>query len=387
MEINIFYCRLHIYAQVWSEIMSSLTKIPAGVQYFFDDEVRLRRHVERQAMEIFAGWSYDEIIVPMFDYHDLFARGMGSERAERTYRFTDRDGALLALRPEMTSLVARTVATRFVQRERPIRLCYSGEVFRYDEPTEKAAREFHQLGIEQIGQASPTADVEVLLIAAEMLTKFGLDAFRITLSHVDFFNGLATALKMNEAQRNQLRELIDRRNSIALDAYLKANAPEMDDARRKIFCELTQIAGKAEAINQARETLRNETSRTAIEQLASIFETLTALGIDEHFDIDFGDAGGLEYYTGLTFKVYVPGWGTEIGSGGRYDNLISNFGKSEPAVGFSFGLDGIVGALTQDHKIRLETEPVEPITLNGNLAESFRQARALRTLGKKVKAQ
>ena len=166
--------------------MSSLTKIPSGVQYFFDGEARLRRQVERQAMEVFAGWSYDEIIVPMFDYHDLFARGMGTQRAERTYRFTDRDGALLALRPEMTSLVARTVATRFVQRERPIRLCYSGEVFRYDEPTAQHAREFHQLGIEQIGQASPTADVEVLLIAAEMLTKLGRDDFRITLSHVDF---------------------------------------------------------------------------------------------------------------------------------------------------------------------------------------------------------
>ena len=365
--------------------MSSLTKIPSGVQYFFDDEVRLRRQVERQAMAVFAGWSYDEIIVPMFDYHDLFARGMGTQRAERTYRFTDRDGALLALRPEMTSLVARTVATRFVQRERPIRLCYSGEVFRYDDPTTKAAREFHQLGIEQIGQPSPSADVEVLLIAAEMLTTLGLNDFRITLSHVDFFNGVASALKMDHALRSQLRELIDRRNSIALDSFLKTNAPDMDEERRRNFCQLTQIAGKSEAIQQARETLRNETSRTAIEQLASIYETLNALGIDEHFDIDFGDAGGLEYYTGLTFKVYVPGCGTEIGSGGRYDNLISNFGKSEPAVGFSFGLDGIVGVLASNQKLTLDQEPVQPISPQENLAETFKQARSLRSLKRKVK--
>src|SRR5205085_3792710 len=98
--------------------MSSLTKIPAGVQYFFDDEVKLRRHVEHQAMQVFAAWSYDEIILPMFDYHDLFARGMGAEKAEHTYRFVDRDGALLALRPELTSLVARTVATRFKDKAR-----------------------------------------------------------------------------------------------------------------------------------------------------------------------------------------------------------------------------------------------------------------------------
>jgi ATP phosphoribosyltransferase regulatory subunit len=367
--------------------MSSLTKIPAGVQYFFDDEVRLRRHVERQAMEAFAGWSYNEIIVPMFDYHDLFARGMGAERAERTYRFTDRDGALLALRPELTSLVARTVATRFVHRERPIRLCYSGEVFRYDEPTERGAREFHQLGIEQIGQPSPTADVEVLLIAAEMLTAIGLHDYRITLSHVDFFNGVADALGMDEDRRLELRELIDRRNSLALDKFLQLNAPQITAERRQAFCRLTHIAGKMEALTQARQTLRNETSRAAIQQVGSIYETLTALGLEEHFDIDFGDAGGLEYYTGLTFKVYVPGWGTEIGSGGRYDNLISNFGRPEPAVGFSFALDGLVGAITQNQNPQLVEEGSQAIKLESDLAQAFQKARALRSSGKKVKIQ
>ena len=366
--------------------MLSLTKIPAGVQYFFDDEVRLRRHVEQQAMQVFAGWSYDEIIVPMFDYHDLFARGMGAERAEHTYRFTDRDGALLALRPEMTSLVARTVATRFVQRARPIRLCYSGEVFRYDEPTERAAREFHQLGIEQIGQPLPTADIEVLLIAAELLTTIGLHEYRITLSHVDFFKGVANSLAMTEDNRNQLRELIDRRNSIALDEFLQTNAPDMTAERRQAFCQLTQIAGKADAIAKARETLRNETSRTAIEQLAAIYETLTALGLAEHFDIDFGEAGGLEYYTGLTFKVYVPGWGTEIGSGGRYDNLISNFGKAEPAVGFSFALDGLVGA-QRNKNLELAAEPCETIQLQDDTVRAFQEALTLRKLGKKLNLQ
>ncbi len=367
--------------------MSSLTKIPAGVQYFFDDEVRLRRHIEQQAMKVFAGWSYDEIIVPMFDYHDLFARGMGAERAERTYRFTDRDGALLALRPEMTSLVARTVATRFVQRARPIRLCYSGEVFRYDEPTERAAREFHQLGIEQIGQPSPTADIEVLLIAAELLKMLGLHEFRITLAHVDFFHGVARALAMNEVKRARLRELIDRRNSIALGEFLKLNAPDMTEEQRQSFCQLTQIAGKADAVTRARETLRNETSRTAIEQLAAIYETLTALGLAEHFDLDFGDAGGLEYYTGLTFKVYVPGWGTEIGSGGRYDNLISNFGNAEPAVGFSFALDGLVGAVTRNQKLHIAPAEHQTIQLGDHTTQAFQAALTLRSLNQTVKIQ
>ena len=369
--------------------MSSLTKIPAGVQYFFDDEVRLRRHVEQQAMEVFAGWSYDEIILPMFDYHDLFARGMGVEQAEKTYRFVDRDGALLALRPELTSLVARTVATRFIHRARPIRLCYSGEVFRYDEPTERAAREFHQLGVEHIGQASPQADIEILLVAAETLATLGINDFRIALSHVDFFNGVAAALGLDPTDRAQLRELIDRRNSFALDEFLKTRAPQIDEARRQAFCRLTQIAGKDDAIARAREVLINERSRAAIEQLNEIYTTLTALGLAENFDIDLGDAGGLEYYTGVTFKVYVADWGAEIGGGGRYDNLIGNFGTAEPAVGFSLALDGLVGTLTRRNLANqaCTSETAQTIPLNNDVTQAFQQARQLRSQQRKVKIQ
>ncbi len=367
--------------------MSSLTKIPAGVQYFFDDEVRLRRYVERRAMEIFAGWSYDEVILPMFDYQDLFARGMGEEKAERTYRFVDRDGALLALRPELTSLVARTVATRFTNKQRPLRLCYSGEVFRYDEPTERSAREFHQLGVEHIGQPVIVADIEILLIAVEVLTALGLDDFRIALSHVDFFNGVVDYLKLDAAARAQLRELIDRRNSLALAEFLDRVASHVAQSRREGFCRLTQIAGKDDAIARAREVLINERSRGAIDQIAEIYSILTELGLKENFDIDLGDAGGLEYYTGLTFKVYAPGWGVEIGGGGRYDNLIGNFGAPETAVGFSFALDGLAGAISRRNPepIRQDAEAMQRIVLDGDLVRAFSEARDLRMREKKVK--
>ncbi len=367
--------------------MSSLTKIPAGVQYFFDDEVKLRRYVERRAMEVFAGWSYDEIILPMFDYHDLFARGMGEEKAERTYRFVDRDGALLALRPELTSLVARTVATRFIKRERPVRLCYSGEVFRYDEPTERAAREFHQLGVEQIGEPDIVADIEVLLVAAEVLAALGLEGFRIALSHVDFFNGVADFLKLDGARRAQLRELIDRRNSVEVEDFLRRHAAGVEESRRAAFSRLIQIAGKQETIRRAQEILINERSRAAVGRLDEIYSTLDSLGLGESFDVDLGDTGGLDYYTGLTFKIYAPGCGAEIGGGGRYDNLIANFGEAEPAVGFSIALDGLVAAISANgDKLQWRgAGEVEMISFDGDLARAFERAREMRKRGKQVR--
>ncbi|HEX5084176.1 MAG TPA: ATP phosphoribosyltransferase regulatory subunit [Blastocatellia bacterium] len=370
--------------------MSSLTKIPAGVQYFFDDEVKLRRYVERRAMEVFAGWSYDEIILPMFDYHDLFARGMGEEKAERTYRFVDRDGALLALRPELTTLVARTVATRFIKRDRPIRLCYSGEVFRYDEPTERAAREFHQFGVEYIGEPDIIADIEVLLVAAEALAALGLDGFRIALSHVDFFNGVAGSLKLDGDRRSQLREMIDRRNSLAVEEFLQKQAAEIEESRRADFSRLIQVAGKQDVIRRAREILNSERALAAVDHLDKIYTTLDSLGLGENFDLDLGDTGGLEYYTGLTFKVYAPGCGAAIGGGGRYDNLIANFGEPEPAVGFSIALDGLVGAIAvNDDKLQWRSAgEIQTISFAGDgdsPARAFEQARRMRAQGNRVK--
>ncbi|MBI1764351.1 MAG: ATP phosphoribosyltransferase regulatory subunit [Acidobacteria bacterium] len=367
--------------------MSSLTKIPAGVQYFFDEEVKLRRHVERQAMAVFAGWSYDEIILPMFDYHDLFARGMGAEIAERTYRFTDRDGALLALRPELTSLVARTVATRFKAKPRPLRLCYSGEVFRYDEPSERAAREFHQVGVEHIGEPNIVADVEVLLVAAELLSTLGLNGFRIALSHADFFNGVSGYLELEAAQRAELRRLIDRRNSQALDTFLQQHAPSVEATRRAGFCRLTQLAGGEEVLAQAEQVLRNKRSLAAIAHLRAVYTTLAALGLAEHFDVDFGDTGGQEYYTGLLFKAYVPEWNVAVGTGGRYDKLIENFGAAEPAVGFSFALDALAGALSKHAPNgQMDTTAlVQSINFNGDLAATFTRARTCRQAHQQVK--
>src|SRR5262249_49998031 len=164
--------------------------------------------------------------------------------------------------------------------------------------------------------------------------------------HVDFFNGVADFLKLEARGRAQLREMIDRRNSLAVEEFLQTHAPGVEESRRADFSRLIQIAGKQDVIRRAREILNNERSLAAVAHLDKIYSTLDSLGLGENFDVDLGDTGGLEYYTGLTFKVYAPGFGAEIGGGGRYDNLIANFGEPEPAVGFSIAPDGLGRAIS-----------------------------------------
>jgi len=184
-----------------------------------------------------------------------------------------------------------------------------------------------------------------------------------------------------------LREMIDRRNSLAVEEFLQTHAPSIEESRRADFSQLIQIAGKQDMICRAREILINERSRAAVDHLDKIYSTLDSLGLRENFDVDLGDAGGLEYYTGLTFKVYAPGCGAEIGGGGRYDNLIANFGGPEPAVGFSIALDGLVGAISMnDDKLRWRgAGEVQTVSFDGDTARAFEQARQLRKQGKQVR--
>lgn len=359
---------------------SSLSKIPSGVQYIFDTEVRVRRWIEREVMSVFSGWSYSEIILPIFDYADLFALGMGKQQAEMTYRFTGRDGRLLALRPEMTSLVARTVATRFRERARPIRLSYSGEVFRWDEPRGGRQYEFHQIGLEHIGSDRLEADTEVLVVAIEALRRIGLEDFMITLSHVDFFKGLAERLELDEDERRVMREMIDRKETERLNLFLEKYA---DAASRDAFCRFTTLAGKCEVIDEARALVTNAKSVAALDDIERVYKIAEALGIDSRIDIDLGDVGGLDYYTGLTFKIYAPGLGTALGRGGRYDQLLAKFERPEPAVGFSLCLDWLVQLLGSKKTSEADCEIVR-LNASGDIVSAFKEANRLRSDGKTV---
>jgi ATP phosphoribosyltransferase regulatory subunit len=352
------------------------------VQYIFDDEVRARRWIEREVMSVFEGWSYSEIILPIFDYADLFALGMGKDQAEMTYRFTGRDGKLLALRPEMTSLVARTVATRFGNRSRPIRVSYSGEVFRWDEPRGGRQYEFHQIGLEHIGSDRLEADTEVLVIAIEALRRLGLEGFTITLSHADFFNGIAERLELDEDGRRSLQQVIDCKDSERLEMFLERHA---DQPSREVFCRLTALAGKHEVVQQARALAPNNKSVAALDDIDRVYRIAEALGIETYIDIDLGDVGGLDYYTGLTFKIYAPGLGAALGRGGRYDRLLENFGVAEPAVGFSLCLDWLAQLLAPElREIAVKSDAAVRLKPAGDIARAFKEANRLRSEGKKI---
>jgi ATP phosphoribosyltransferase regulatory subunit len=289
---------------------------------------------------VFEAWSYQEIIPPIFDYYDVFTKGMGVELEDTLYRFIDREGNILALRPEFTSLVAKSVATRLADHPKPLRLCYCGEVLRYETPRGGRQREFFQIGLENIGGEHIRSDAEVILVAIESLKKLGIKKFQINLGEIGYFAGIVERIDFSREDLLKIKTFIDLKDVVGLKSEM--DRLNLSERRRQIILSLVHLTGDSSVIQTGRHLVSNEKSHQALNNLESLYEELKSHKVDESITIDLSEVRGLDYYTGTIFKIYVPGLGFEIGGGGRYDNLLKNFGCDFPAVGFSFSLERLM---------------------------------------------
>jgi ATP phosphoribosyltransferase regulatory subunit len=353
--------------------MKSFTQIPPGTQILIGRAARSRRALERTICSVFEGWSYEEIIPPIFDYYDVFAKGWGQE--EQIYRFIDREGNILALRPEFTSLVAKTAATRLATSPKPIRLYYSGEVLRFEKPKGGRQREFAQIGIEHYGSVGKSADVEVLLVAVETFQRLGIESFQINLGSVDFFGGIVDRMELRKSRSTALKEVLEIKDQPGLKRYCEHCRSTNARKHLRAVPHLTG-GGRDRRSAQPREKCAICRSARSPGRIYFIFERARPRAAphdrsrrDSRFD----------YYTGILFRAYVRGLGFEVASGGRYDGLPAAFGEDTPAVGFSFSLDRL------EQLVMPALDSTEALPPAVEVDSDFAKAIRLRQSGKAVK--
>src|SRR6516165_3819478 len=290
--------------------MKAYTQIPPGTQILIGRAARRRRVLERAICSVFEGWSYEEIIPPIFDYYDVFAKGMGAGQEEHIYRFIDREGNILALRPEFTSLLAKTVATRLASSPKPIRLFYSGEVLRFEKTKGGRQREFAQIGIEHYGGTHKTADVEVLLVAVEAFQRLGVQSFQINLGSVDFFGGIVDRIELPKEQIDALKEVLNVKDQSGLEALLQTLP--LEERRKNILRAVPHLTGGKAVIAEARTLVKNPRSVEALDHLEEIYAIFERLDLAQHLTIDLGEIRGFDYYTGILFRAYVRDLGLKL---------------------------------------------------------------------------
>ena len=311
---------------------SPIAATPPGTLDLTGEAARRRRSLQREAIGALERAGYEELLPPTFEYEDVFLRAGGAGVAERLVRFPDRDGRILALRYDFTASLARVASTTFAAAAGPLRLCYSGRVFRQEPERGGRPREILQVGAELLGQAGLAADVEIVRLTLALLRGAGLADFQLNLGHAGVLAPGLDALE--EPLRSDVRRWIDRKDRGNL---CRAVGTLSGDPRT--LAELPFVIGRRDALEGA----LGLAPAAAQAGLRHLLELDRALDPAEraHVVYDLGEVRGLDYYTGVHFEVFVSGTGRAAGAGGRYDELMGRFGRPMPAVGVSIDLDAI----------------------------------------------
>ena len=357
------------------------TAIPKGVRVFTPEETAQRRAVEAKLLSVFQRWGFREIITPTFEYLEVFEQPTADDAGDQIFKFVDREtGRLLALRVDITSQVARLVASTMRQAPLPLRLAYAATVFRYHEPRAGRQREFEQIGVELIGLDLPEADAEMIAMAVEGCQAVGLPAFQIDVGQVEVVRGLLNALDPPAALRRRLISAIRRKDGPELElllATLSAEAGLLQAIRA-----LPKLYGRREILDEAGRLPLPPASRNALANLAEVVAILENYGLADHVILDLAETHDFEYYTGIVFGAFARGLGYQLASGGRYDHLIGQFGYPCPATGFSFDLERTLAALAVAEALPQSTGPdVLLIDFSPDKRAAHRLARLLRDRG------
>jgi len=362
----------------------SLLHTPDGFRDIYDEDCEKKLELERRIREVICSFGYRAIETPSVEFAGVFSGSADSESEKELYRFFDRDGSTMALRPDFTPSVARSAAKYFSLSD-PVRLCYQGQTFVNHSSYKGMLKETTQLGAELMGDPGADADAEVLAMVIRSLLESGLKDFQITVGHAGYFDSLAAGTELQRNQIEELKSLIRNRNSYGAGEYLARQGITGDAAR--VFTGLPDLMGGRETLDKARAMLAELPEETrgasgALERLEEVYEILKIYGLAQYITFDLSMLGSFMYYTGIIFRGYTYGAGDAIVKGGRYDHLLEQFGKNAPSTGFVIVIDQLLEALrlqgiSIDPGRRRETITVHP----GNRREAIERAGLLRAQG------
>ena len=200
--------------------MKRLLHTPEGVRDIYNVECGKKLELEERLKKVLHLYGFHDIQTPMFEYFDVFRKEIGTIPSKDLYKFFDKDGNTLVLRPDITPSIARVAATLFQEEELPIRLCYTGNTFVNQSKYQGRLSENTQMGAEYIGDDSVEADAEMLALVIESMLTVGLKEFQLNVGNVEFFQSLMEDAALDEDAEERVLELIANRNFFGVEDYL-----------------------------------------------------------------------------------------------------------------------------------------------------------------------
>lgn len=365
--------------------MQRIIHTPEGVRDIYNGECVQKLALQKKLQQVFDAYGYENIETPAFEYFEVFSQEVGTIPSKDLYKFFDREGNTLVLRPDVTPSVSRACASYYHPEEEPVSLCYTGKTFINTTDHRGQLKETTQMGVERFGDASIQADAEVIAMTVDCLKAAGLKEFQVSVGQVDYFKALLAQAGLDREETEELRSLISQKNFFGVEELLKEK--KLDSGLTRVFLELPQLFGTAEEVlPRAKELTSNPDALQAVLRLEEIYELLKAYGCETYVSFDFGMLSKLRYYTGIIFQAFTYGTGEPVIKGGRYNDLMKHFGHPAAAVGFAITVDSLMLALSRQ-KLSNGLKRQEVLCLyydEKNVKDVILQAKQLRAEGKAV---
>lgn len=363
---------------------NKLIHTPEGVRDNYGDELKKKLKVCSTLKTLIGRYGYEDIKTPTFEFFDIFSGNIGTIPSRELYKFFDKEGNTLALRPDFTPSIARATAKYFTEETMPLRFCYVGSTFNNSTDYQGRLKENTEIGVELINDGSEDADVEMILMTVDALISCGLKDFQISIGNLEFFKGLCGEYGIDEENELLLHEMINDKNYFGTRDIL--DSLEISDDVKDIFSRIPELFGGIDILKEAESYVSNGRSKDALKRLVSIYGMLENNGVADYISFDLGMLSKYNYYTGIIFRAYTYGSGDAVIKGGRYDNLLSEFGKKAAAVGFCIRIDQLLSILErQKIDISLEKDESYLILYNSkNRGKAYEQASEIRKAGKRA---
>ena len=364
-----------------------LIHTPEGVRDIYGKEYEKKLQVEELIHKQLNLYGYQDIQTPVFEFFDVFSREIGTTPSKELYKFFDKEGNTLVLRPDFTPSMARCAAKYFMDRDVPIRLCYMGNTFTNTNSLQGKLKEITQMGAELMGDKSVEADGEMIAMMVESLLAAGLKEFQVSGGQIEYFKGICQQAGLGEETESELRELISGKNIFGAEELLAGKGVE--ESQIIMLLNLTYHFCSVQVLKRARELAGNPRSLAAVDRLEKLYHVLCEYGVEKYISFDLGMLSKYHYYTGVIFKVYTYGVGEPVAKGGRYDQLLGYFGKEAPAIGFAVVVDDLLAALERQRAKRnttlhAEDEVITLLYQPHDFEDKLAEAKDLRKQGKRV---
>ncbi len=364
--------------------MKKLLHTPDGVRDIYNEECAQKLLLQEKLHRVLLQYSYNDIQTPTFEFFNIFGNEIGTTPSKDLYKFFDKEGNTLVLRPDFTPAIARCAAKYYMDEAFPVKLCYMGNTFINSSDYQGRLKEITQCGAELIGDGSIAADAEILSMVVESLKASGLKEFQISVGHAKFFGGLVEAAGISSEDEIELRELISNKNFLGVEEFIETLHLEHD--LKRLFHLLVNFDSNEEDLLEAKKYCdKYDKIKTAIDELEKLHEYLKLYYIDKYISFELGILSEHQYYTGIVFMGYTFGTGEPVVKGGRYDKLLGFFGKDAPAIGFCIVVDQLISAiLRQKIEVPLDNKKVLIVFSEKTKQEAIEKTLSLRSAGNVV---